>query len=219
MITHRFGMILSLAAAAALAGCAAPQGVANADRSFFTAKRSTGLLAASVTVSGHVPGSVWVQLVRSGDSSPPLSIPVNVASFGLDWDPASDSTGRSFQGRVAAVELSPGEYEFGRWVMNVGNSAVYVSGGRIGARVSIKPGEATYAGNIHIDIQRSAGATLPSRIDLNDESRRDLPLLVRKYPEMKLESVRIAIASSGEPVGAARPKVRMEDLDGLIRAR
>lgn len=209
-----------LAAACALWGCAGPQGVPNADRSFSTAKRPTGMLAASVTVSGYAPGSVWIQLLRSGDTAPLLSIPVNVESFGLDWNPETDASGRSFRGRLAALELAPGEYEFGRWVMNVGNSATYVSSARIGARATVKQGEVVYAGNVHIDLQQSASGRLPSQVDLKDEAKRDLPLLGRKYPELKLEGVRVAVDNRREPArDAATPRVRMEDLDGLIRAR
>jgi hypothetical protein len=209
-----------LAAALALWGCAGPQGTPNAERSFATAKRSTGMLAASVTVSGYTPGSIWIQLLRSGDTAPLLSIPVNVESFGLDWNPGTDAAGRSFRGRLAALELAPGQYEFGRWVMNVGNSATYVSNGRIGAKAVVKQGEVVYVGNIHIDLQQSASARLPSQIDLNDEAKRDLPLLGRKYPELRLDGVRVAVGNRGEPARDANlPRVRMEDLDGLIRAR
>lgn len=205
----------------ALSGCVGPQGVSNAERSFATAKRSTGMLVASLTVSGHTPGSMWLQLFRSGDSAPTHSIPINIDSFGLDWGPGSDASGRRILGRLAAVELPPGQYEFGRWVMTVANRAAYTSNSRIGSRFAVKAGEVVYVGNIHIDVQSSASASLPFRVEVNDERKRDLPLLAKKYPELKPEAVRVEIGASGAEAAAAEPArgVRMEDLDGLLRAR
>jgi hypothetical protein len=205
----------------ALSGCVGPQGISNAERSFATAKRPTGMLVASLTVSGHTPGSMWLQLFHTGASAPTHSIPINIASFGLDWGPGSDASGRNIQGRLAAVEIPPGQYEFGRWVMTVANQAAYTSNSRIGARFSIREGEVVYVGNIHLDIQKSASASLPFRVEVNDERKRDLPLLARKYPELRPEAVRVEIsASSAESVSAEPARgVRMEDLDGLIRPR
>lgn len=215
------GWQIAAAAAFALSGCVGPQGVSNAERSFAAAKGSSGMLVASLTVSGYVPGSMWLQLFRAGDTTPRHSIPINIASFGLDWSPGSGASGRSMQGRLAAVEIPPGQYEFGRWVMTVANRAAYTSSARIGSRFAVGPGEVVYVGNIHIDVQNSASASLPYRVEVNDERKRDLPLLAKKYPELKPEAVRVAIAaaSAGPEPGDPARGVRMEDLDGLIRPR
>jgi hypothetical protein len=209
-----------LAIAVVLAGCVGPQGIPNADRSFPAGKSAAGMLAASVTASGYLPGSLWLQLLRAGDTAPLHSIPVNIDTFGLDWDPGSDAAGRAFRGRLAALELPAGQYEIGRWVMTVANRAAYVSNARIGARFTIAPGDVVYLGNIHVDIQSSASSSLPWRADVKDERKRDLALLGQKYPALRLDGVRIQIGQGEEPARETSvPRVRMEDLDGLRRAR
>jgi hypothetical protein len=207
--------------AAALSGCVGPQGVPNADRSYSAANAATGMLATSVTVSGYTPGSLWLQLVRAGDSAVLHSIPVNVDNFGLDWNPGTDGTGRAFRGRLAAIELPAGRYEVGRWVMTVANRAAYMSNARIGTKFSVRAGEVVYLGNIHLDIQNSASASLPWRVDVNDQRKRDLALLGQKYPALKLDGVRMEIDARDESPATetSAPRVRMEDLDGLIRPR
>ena len=214
-------VLLAAALAVTVAGCVGPQGVPNADRSFSAAKGTTGMLAASVTVSGHTPGSLWLQLVRAGDSAVLHSIPVNVDNFGLDWNPGADAAGRAFRGRLAAIELPAGRYEIGRWVMTDTNRAAYISNARIGTKFSVKPGEVVYLGNIHLDIQSSASASLPWRVDVNDQRKRDLVLLGQKYPALKLDGVRMEIDARDEAPATetSAPRVRMEDLDGLIRPR
>jgi hypothetical protein len=178
------------------------------------------MLVASLTVSGYTPGSMWLQLSRSGDASPAHSIPVNIESFGLDWNPGGDDAGRRFRGRLASVELPPGSYEFGRWVMMVANTAAYTSGARVGPRFTIKAGEVVYVGNLHFDIQKSASSSLPFRVDVNDERKRDLALLSSRYPGIRIESVRVHLGG-GEDAAPAAPArgVRIEELEGLLRGR
>ncbi len=181
------------------------------------------MLVASVSVSGFAPGPVWFQLLRRGVTEAPLSIPVNVEEYGLEWNPGKDSRGREFRGRLAALDLPPGDYEFGRWVMNIG-TATFVSLGRLGPSVTIGAGDVLYVGNIHVDIQRSSGAYLPARIRVFDASARDLAILKRNYPKLADANIRVLAEEidredEEEAKKQHRFGIQMEQLDDLLPPR
>lgn len=174
-------------------------GTPNADRGVDLSKKTGGLAVVSVSVSGYLPGTHWYQIVDLKNAQqPPVSIATNAESFGLDWNPGQAGE-RSFIGRLAVVELAPGEYEIRRWVMRVGNAAMYASRRPLGYRFSIAAGDVVYLGNVHTDIQQSASAsTLPYASSITDRQARDLPLLQQKYPAIKSGTVKVSISTAGE---------------------
>jgi hypothetical protein len=187
--------ILAASAAMVLAasGCVTT-GTANVESAFDPAKRATGLVAMSLTVSGYVPGTHWYQIVDSNNPQTPISIPTNAESFGLDWS-SVDRNGKNAVGRLAVIELPPGSYEVRRWIMNVGNVARFSSKRPIGYRFEVVAGETVYVGNVHTDIQRTASPnSVPYLTEVSNEQTRDLPILLSKYTRLRKEDVRIRVS-------------------------
>jgi hypothetical protein len=203
-----------------IAGCAAI-GTPNVDRDYRPG--ANGLLVVSLTASGYNPGTLWFQVVRAGSTTQAVaSIPVNDEAYGLDWLPGDLATENGGSGRVAVVELAPGEYELRRWVINVSNQAAFSSTRAFGYRFTIVPGKATYLGSVHVDIQRGASpARLPFEISLQDRRERDLPIVHRKYSAVRPDQVLFPEAAR-EPVAerpVERAPTRLDDLQGLLPGR
>ncbi len=203
-----------------IGGCASV-GTSNVDPAYRPG--ANGLLVASVTTSGYNPGTLWVQVVRASAATETVaSIPVNDPAYGLDWrvgDPAVTNGG---EGRIAVVELAPGEYELRRWVINVDNRAAYSSRRALGYRFNIVAGKASYVGNLHVDIQRSAAESLPFATTLEDKRERDLPIVQGRYSGVRAEHMVFAGESAQEerpaPTAARRgpAATRIDDLQGLL---
>lgn len=204
-------------AAACLAGCAA-SGTPNVEGDY-SPIAGKGLFVASVAASGYLPGELWMQIVPSGDTSTTAaSILVNQEAHGDGAFPQNAALS-GYAGRLAVVELAPGYYEVRRWVMNERNTATYVSRHPFGYRFTIESGKATYVGSIHLDIQKSAGRSLPYRITLNDRSARDLERLRASYPRLPAEAVVVAPADRAPRERApsyAPPGVGMDELEDLM---
>ena len=196
--TIKFVVAAACALALALGGCQT-MGTPNAERTVDVSKKAGGLAVVSVTVSGYTPGTHWYQIVDLRNSQqPPVSIATNAESFGLDWT-ASQGSEKTIVGRLAVVELAPGDYEIRRWVMRAGNGAMYASRRPFGYRFTIAAGEVVYLGNVHTDIQQSASASaLPYASSVSDKQARDLPLLQQKYPAIRAGTIKIAVSPEGE---------------------
>ena len=184
---------------------------------------ANGLLVASLTASGYNPGTLWVQVVRASASTETVaSIPVNDPAYGLDWQAGDPAVTNGGAGRVAVVELAPGEYELRRWVINIGNSAAYSSRRPLAYRFNIVAGKATYVGNLHVDVQRSAAESLPLATTLEDRRERDLPIVRRKYSGVRAEHMLFAGESAererASPTATRRERAptRIDDLQGLL---
>lgn len=179
-----------------------------------------GLLLVSLSASGYLPGTLWMQVVPASDvARVAASIPVNDAAYGIDWPAGDPAVANGGLGRLAAIELSPGEYELRRWVINVGNSEAYTSRRPLGYRFRIEAGKATYLGGVHLDIQRSAARSLPAQVRLEDRRERDLALLRQRYPGVRdAQLVFAADAGRREAPETRRSSLpaRMDDLKGLL---
>ena len=199
-----------------LAGCA-PTGTANIEPGHQPTDK--GLLVASVTLSGPDPGQLSYQVVRVGASGETVVIiPVNDPQFGLDWrhgDPAVQGGGF---GRLAVLELPPGDYELRRGFIHVSAQESYTSR-RYGYRFTIQPGKATYLGNVHVDIAGASGKGVQARTSIVDRRGRDLPLLHKKYAGIKPEQVIFPDDVEHEAVlkrSADGAPAKLEDLDRLL---
>ena len=203
--------------AALLAGCVTT-GTRNVDAGYRPTDK--GLLVASVTASGYNPGTLSYQLVRAVSPNETVAtIPVNDEAFGLDWrlgDPAVQNGG---QGRLAVIELAPGDYELRHAFVQVSAQETYTSARRFGYRFTIAPGKATYLGNVHVDMERSPAGRLLSSTTLVDRRRRDLALLHDKYSGVKPEQVTFPDDVEHAAVlkrSADSAPAKLEDLDRLL---
>lgn len=101
-------------------------------------------------------------------------------------------------GRVTALLLAPGEYEFYLW-----QSGDYYGafGGLLPnpIRFSVTPGTATYIGHIHLTLDNGMGY----RVSTDDRRTLDLPIFYRTYTQIKPEQVRFAILSAAPETQAA----------------
>ena len=202
-------------------GCAS-LGTPNVEPGYAPARN--GLLVAAVSASGHLPGTLWFQVVRQGATQPAASIPVNDPAYGIDWPAGDAEIPRAGLGRLAVIELAPGDYELRRWVINVSNVAAYVSNRPFGLRFTVAPGRATYLGSVHVDIQVGASTQrLPYALERDDRRSRDLPLLYRKHPGVTPAMVAFADDMQREaarPMSAARREpTRLDDLQDLLPRR
>lgn len=219
-------LIGSVVACAIVAGGCASGGTANVDAGHRPG--AGGVLVVSATASGPIPGTLWYQIVRAHAVTENVaSIPVNDRAFGLDWEPGDSAVPNGGTGRVAVIELSPGEYELRRWVMGGGARGGSFSSRRpFGYRFLIEPGKVTYVGNVHVDLQRTADSdTMPYRMAVHDERQRDLAIFRRKHPGLATAPIVFAGAAgsraedttprrSGDPV-----RTRIDDLQNLLPAR
>jgi hypothetical protein len=219
-----FRLIASLVSCAILAAGCASGGTANVD----AAHRPTasGVLVVSATASGPMPGTLWYQIVRAHAVTQNVaSIAVNDRAQGLDWEPGDPEVPNGGTGRVAVIELAPGEYELRRWVMNGGaRGGAFSSRRPFGYRFVIEPGKVTYVGNVHVDLQRTANVdTVPYRMSVNDQRERDLAIVRRKHPAVAGSPIVFAGAAQGrrddifeEERGGDPVRTSIDDLNSLL---
>lgn len=204
-------------AAAVLAGCANP-GTQNVAVDYRPADQ--GLLVASVTASGYNPGRLLYQLVRvASPTQTVVTIPVNDEALGLDWRLGDLEVPNGGQGRLAVIELAPGDYELRRAFIEVSAQETYTSARRFGFRFTIAAGKATYLGNIHVNMERSPAGRLMSSTTLVDRRRRDLPLFHKKYSGIKPDQVTFPDDIEHAAVlkrSADSAPAKLEDLDRLL---
>lgn len=213
--------VIASVAACLLASSCASLGTANVDPGYRPG--AAGVLVASVSASGFTPGKLWYQVVRARAVTETVaSIPVNDPAHGLDWQSGDAEVPNGGIGRIAVIELSPGEYELRRWVMGRSTHGSFSSRRPFGYRFVIEAGKVTYVGSVHVDLQRTADAdTLPYRISLDDRRERDLAIVRRKYPGLGTTPVSFAdgVAPRGQidPEPAQSPvRTPIDDLHNLL---
>lgn len=96
-------------------------------------------------------------------------------------------------GRLIALPLEPGEYELFNWMLYVtrlgGHGYISPKTPPAPHSFTIRSGEITYLGGLHIDTilgKNTFGVSLAfgGNPDVTDQSARDLPLLKTKYPNL-----------------------------------
>lgn len=93
-------------------------------------------------------------------------------------------------GRLAVIELQPGEYEFYSWrggtSSGPGGFTVTVrSTEPFSKRFRVIPGKAVYLGNVHFSVSRSGPfQRAPYQMRVSDLRQRDLALLHQKNPRI-----------------------------------
>lgn len=92
-------------------------------------------------------------------------------------------------GRLVVAELPPGQYELYQWRAE-GMNVTYTSK-LFSIPFTIEAGKATYIGNLFINMDET---TAKYTLSVTDTSARDLPLLIRHYPNIKQTDVSTEIS-------------------------
>jgi len=102
---------------------------------------------------------------------------------------------QTIQGRLAALRLSPGDYELNGWRVRKSSADGITEMSpehSFSFPFTIRPGETTYLGQINLDIQNHG-----TSIMVTDQRQRDLKLLAEKYPLIRIKSFQVASGPSG----------------------
>jgi hypothetical protein len=147
-----------------------------------------GVLLASVTYSGSfaehsmlfrkIGSTEWKKLKIGAQHAvmPPAM---------FDWDIERPG----LRGKVFAVELPAGAYEFGSWYVGSGVASTGPVN-EFSVKFDIVPGHALYAGNFHF-VKEASIAVLFARfnVQLVDEFDRDAPLIRQKFSALDMSYV------------------------------
>ncbi|MCK9285487.1 MAG: hypothetical protein M0P39_14530 [Rhodocyclaceae bacterium] len=107
----------------------------------------------------------------------------------LDIQDAGKTTGR-----LAAIRLLPGDYEFHMWQVRESSpygETEYRPARDFVYRFSIKPGEATYLGRLNLHL----GEGNIQRIAIEDRQAEDANLLGQKYPALRVARLTASIGT------------------------
>ena len=110
-------------------------------------------------------------------------------SDALDIQDAGKTTGR-----LAALRLSPGDYEFHSWQVREPSpygETEYKPAREFVYRFSIKPGEATYIGRLNLHL----GQANNQRVAIEDRQAEDMNLLGQKYPALRAARVTASVGT------------------------
>lgn len=200
-----------------LAGCATTSDLAG-DYAL-DPKGEEGLVVASLTLSGKDLAKVSRfeyrvrAAARKGDEA--VNVTAHFASPsqharwaqkesrhpGADWSAvvkdspsaaALDVREAAVAGRVAALRLPPGEYEFYAWkVTEPGayGATEFAPKPPFSYRFAVRPGQATYIGQLNLHL----GERGTQEVTVEDRNERDLVLMRTKIPSLKTTAVRLEI--------------------------
>ncbi|HEX7927595.1 MAG TPA: hypothetical protein VF678_08390 [bacterium] len=158
-----------------LAGCF----MQNVSRDFrFKPDGKTGLVFASVTVSGERPLILFIKYRRvdSKDASEFQQIPVINSLVSMDWDPKGRQLSEEAPaGRLMAIELPPGKYEFYSWHGTIPGYSI--SSKAFAYQFEAVQGRAVYVGNMHLRIDG-----MRYQMNVHDRHERDIVLMKQKVP-------------------------------------
>lgn len=107
----------------------------------------------------------------------------------LDIQEAGKTTGR-----LAALRLTPGDYEFHSWQVREPSpygEAEYKPAREFVYRFSIKPGEATYIGRLNLHL----GQANNQRVAIEDRQAEDMNLLGQKYPALRAARITASVGT------------------------
>lgn len=157
-----------------------------------TIEPSKGVLLAGVTSDGNDQVmDAWFYFRKKGENQE-----LRLDAFGMAglFKKPNDFEGRdSHKGRLIALPVDPGEYELFNWTLYVSRLGGY---GYISPKTpppphsfTIKAGEITYIGGLHIDTisgKNSFGISLAfgGNPDITDQTSRDVSVLKTKYSNL-----------------------------------
>lgn len=136
----------------------------------------------------------------------------------LPYDPFLGPSGPSdfadASGTLFAIPLPPGDYVFYKWDIDNGSNAIIYPIDPKPLPFTVKKGEATYIGNLHMHLRTGRnilGITIiaDGQPAISDRSDRDIPLLLKRYTNLKREDIVIQILDD-RPWGGSGPPPRIE---------
>jgi hypothetical protein len=162
--------------------------------------KNLGLVVVSLTMAGLPSGfNVFINY-RGVDVSHKSSIPVSDMFASADWRCPflGTPTEENPCGRLAVVELTPGEYEFYSWEGGTGGGPGSItftvrSVADFSKRFKVVSGKAVYLGNIHFSIQHRVVGRGAYQMRITDLRDRDLTLLHSKHPSITPDGVVISL--------------------------
>lgn len=165
-----------------LSGCSTVTSRPNINAEYIVSKgNGSGLMLASVSYLRNFSG--YSVFYREVGGETPYKMQIGSGSTLLPpsmmkWD---INTGIE-KGKVFAIELPAGEYEFFNWFVSSG----YISFGAkrpFSVTFNIVPGKATYIGNIVFKPVQKLGLTVTG-VEVENENKldRDLPIINSKFP-------------------------------------
>lgn len=202
-LTNLFG--IKAAVAILMAGLLSACGAKSVDRDFTLSPDSeTGLIIGSATSSkenSSYDATMYFRYTEAGKE--------DLIGFGnsgfiqgltpnnlLGSHPPSDF--QDTDGRLFAIALKPGDYSFATWEVDNGSNAFIAPIDRRPMAFTVRKGEATYIGNLHMELKTSKnifGITIISDAapQVVDKSERDIPMLLQRYPNLSRENIEIRL--------------------------
>jgi hypothetical protein len=189
----RIQVVAALALLATLLGCAREVGPDfRLDRN-----SKSGVAAISLMASGDIRGEVlfYWRPANDGNTLRARSLQWAPRSNPLDWpyNAKRPIPGASPAGRLAILELAPGQYEFYQWQQAYGGM-IYKFGRPFAARFEVVAGQVTYVGSLHVTVRGNQFS-----IAAEDRRQRDLALLAQKLPNVPPESVVVRLIAEVDP--------------------
>lgn len=154
------------------------------------ADSSKGVMIVSVTASGSIPGGLVFKFRTggTGGSLQPHTIQLFAHKDEIDW-PVLKSAPDQPAGRLAILELPPGQYEFYLWAGHAGGMSVS-NATEFSKRFEIRASEVVYLGNLHL--KRARGEQMFT-LFTGDRRDRDFPLLATKLPNVPPEKIAVRL--------------------------
>lgn len=163
--------------------------------------KNSGVVVVSLTRSGLPSGLNMFVNYRGVDVDHRSAVPISDLFASADWRCPFFGTSTEAEpcGRLAVIELQPGEYEFYSWEggssSGPGGMTMNVRSGPFSKRFRVLPGKAVYLGNLHFAVQ---GPVVPfggSRymMKISDLRERDLGLFYAKHPNITPDRVVVSI--------------------------
>jgi hypothetical protein len=157
----------------------------------FKEDKNTGLLIVAVT---HKTDTVILRL-RSKDNSIDEAIMTHTSAAPMDFD--------NPKGRLAVIELPPGDYEFYQWETFL--PGLRYTSPSFSAPFTIRKGQAVYVGSLYayVDVTSWGGPRplIDQELTVTDESERDIALFTKRYPNIQKDNVTVSIPDITEGWG------------------
>lgn len=176
-----------------LSGCAAPNIKPDVSAEQLLQKnKAVVVFSIAQPLGSEKYGDTIFRLTRSGDSLPTIAQSHDIMNP-LVANPPSEFADR--YGRVASIELAPGEYQLD-WMFNDGQGHFSVRGQTERNVIRVEAGEVLYVGELLIELRFGKGLLNITRVFgaagfLNDESARDIPMFEKRYPKLGKPQIRL----------------------------
>jgi hypothetical protein len=155
-------------------GCVAATVALNVSPDYaLEAANGKGIAVLSLSTNDEIQH--FTVFARSNVSPGRIEIPLWNNRDPLDW--------KAPRGRLVAIEVPQGAYELYSW------QTYGIGAGRpFSIPFKVVRGKISYVGNVYIEILTEENIF---RVVVSDKSKRDLSLLLRKYPRIKAEDILI----------------------------